>query len=117
MAGRTPHAAKVLRNMINAKLNRDPAGKAATEMMTPAGDPDGLGTYRTFEFDPVASKVLKAMLDGGWEDPRISGVETGGTAKAPKVTLTFVSGISADDRSPFPVDGVDAPEEELVDQT
>lgn len=113
---RMPHAAKVLRNLLNDKLRRSLDGKGA-ETMVPTDEPDGLNTHRTFDLDGPASKIVAGMVAGGWSDRRIAEAKVGGTKKDPKVTITFVSGIAADDRDPFPVDGVDAPEEESTEQT
>lgn len=114
---RMPHAAKVLRNQINDKLRRSPDSEKGAGTFTAVGDPDGLDVVRSFELDPQASKIVKALVDGGWDDPRISGVEVAGAKNSPKVTLTFASGISADRRDPFPVDGAGDVADEESDQT
>lgn len=111
MHGRTPHAAKQLRDQINAKLRRDPEGKAAANTMKPAGDPDGLGTFRTFAFDATASKLLAELLPK-IDDPRIVDYSESKKGKSSFVEVTFAPGIVADRRDPFPIDAVDAPDEE-----
>jgi hypothetical protein len=109
--GRTPHAAVTLRDQINDKLRRDRDGAKAAGAMTPVDEPDGLDAHRSFEFDETASKMLAGLLPN-LSDDRIVDYEIGGSKAKPKVTVTFAATYIGDDRTPFPLDAVDAPDEE-----
>jgi hypothetical protein len=89
-----------LTKQVREALRRKPDSKAGIETSTPSGDPDGFGRYRSVVFDKVASKYL---LDHGdlESDARILEVKN----NSGKLTVTFVSDRSADERTPFDLSG------------
>lgn len=92
---RIPLAAKQLRDQLNHSLNRTTAeSRAATAV--PAGDPDGLGVYRTVSFDETASKGLAEKLEA-LADPRVESFKD----VDGQLEVTFVSTVKADTRDPF----------------
>lgn len=88
---RIPHAAKTL---IRQAVERKPQTKATRE-----GEPDGLGVHRTISFNKATSKWLEPLL-AELDDPRITGYEVEGGI----LSVTFSTGIDADDASEFPLD-------------
>lgn len=68
-----------------------------------ADDPDGLDVHRAVKLDKETSKALGETLEVvAQNDPRIESVENSGGV----VTVTFVAGTEADDRTPFEVENV-----------
>lgn len=95
---RTPHAAKVLIGQVRTSLNRKADSKVGIETGVPAGDPDGLGVYRSVIFDKTASKRLLAAREAVESDERVESFEV----DKGQVTVTFVgSSPLADSRDPF----------------
>jgi hypothetical protein len=68
------------------------------------GDLDGIGRYRSVDFDAKTSKWLRPLLEA-CADPRIKELD-----KAPKshLVVRFVDTIKADDPTPFALDEADA---------
>lgn len=97
---RFPHAAKTLRRQLIAKTGRKDGSDVAGKTLVPVGDPDGLGVYRTFEIDPVASKGLADALDA-IQDSRIVEFKTVGNGKNEHVEVTFASTVRADNAQDF----------------
>lgn len=96
---RIPHAAKTLAEQVRKHYGRNADSKAGLETATPVGDPDGLGVYRSIQFDKTSSKWLGPVL-AELDDPRIEEV----TEEKGQVTVRFSHRTLADERHPFPLD-------------
>ncbi len=70
---------------------------------TGSREADGLNRIRSIEFDAKTSKWLRPILEA-CADPRIARLDTNDK----KLTVTFVSTVKADDRTPFPLDEADS---------
>lgn len=103
---RTTLASRTLIRQVREALNRKSDSKAGAETAVPTGEPDGLGVYREYTFDKVASKGLADRLNAA-NDPRIASVEE----KGGQVVVTFTPSTEADDRADFNLDA-EAPEGE-----
>lgn len=68
-----------------------------------ADDPDGIDVHRAIKFDKATSKWLEPRLDA-INDPRVQSLDLSKDV----LTVTFVAGMEADTRDPFPLDEADA---------
>lgn len=89
----TPAANQLI--MQAARLN--PKVKAQA-----VGEPDGLGYFRSIEFDAATSKQIVPILEV-IEDPRIASIEYEGKGKA---VVTFVPDTRADFKDEYPLQAV-----------
>lgn len=89
-------AARQLIEQATARSNKSKAGIV--------GEADGLGFYRSVQFDASTSKWLAPALDV-IDDKRIASVDYEGKGRA---VVTFVADTRADRRDLFPIEDVDA---------
>lgn len=89
----TPAANRLI--MQAAQLN--PKVKAQA-----VGEPDGLGYYRSIEFDAATSKQIVPILEV-INDPRIASIAYEGKGRA---VITFVADTRADFKTDYPLESV-----------
>jgi hypothetical protein len=92
---RIPYAAKVL---IDQTTERRPHTNASM-----VGHPDGFGVIRSIKFNKATSTWLAPLLEA-IGDERIEALELDGKGL---LTVTFIPGIEADFKHPFPLDAAE----------
>lgn len=98
MPNRLPYAAEQLRTQV---LQKKPRVKIERH-----GPADGFGVVRSLVFSKGATKWLSPILEVLADaDPRIEDYEI---LADDRVVVTFTHTIKADDRTPFPLDRIDA---------